>query len=213
MSKERNTAPDWPPAATTDKGGRRGEVLTAAIRAFSARGYHQVSLREIADEIGITKAAIYYYFQTKQEILGEALAHAGKMLMDRIGAVVEQPLSPEEKLRAILVEHVVHLLEHRALYSVYFSDASELDATRREENLAGERWYATTVTSILEEGIEHGVFRRGVNPRVTTLAMLGMCNSTIRWFQPAHGLSERDVAEDLADMALSGIVSRPEGVL
>jgi AcrR family transcriptional regulator len=193
------------PKGEADGGNTREEILVTAIRTFSAKGYANVSLKEIADEMGITKAAIYYHFERKEEILGQALERAGASLMERVRAETERDGTAAAKLSAVIQTHVNHVLTHRLLYSVYFSDISQLDPARRESILDEERWYARTVTDIIQAGIDDGQFRP-VNARTTTLSILGMCNSTIRWFQPAHGLSREALSASLADFAIAGLV-------
>jgi AcrR family transcriptional regulator len=193
--------------AGSDSHPRREEILATAIRAFSAKGYSQVSLQEIAEEMGITKAAIYYYFKQKDEILGEALTRAGVALAESVREVAERDdLTPTEQVHEMLAAHIRNLLSHRALYSVYFSDISQVAPQLREELLKEERWYARAFAQVIEAGIESGEFRV-VNPRPTTLALLGMCNSALRWFQPSHGLSGNELAEALAALAIRGIAA------
>ena len=54
-------------------GGTRARIQEVALELFAERGYDQTSLREIADRLGVTKAALYYHFKTKEEILASTL--------------------------------------------------------------------------------------------------------------------------------------------
>jgi AcrR family transcriptional regulator len=199
-----------PPRRTGRDNGTREDILATAVRTFSSKGYANVSLQEIAADMGITKAAIYYYFRRKEEILGEALERAGATLMERVREETGRQGDAEEKLHAVIRAHVSHVLAHRQLYSVYFSDISQLDPKRREKILDEERWYARTVTALIESGIADGRFRE-VNARTMTLSILGMLNSTIRWFQPAHGLSHDALAASLAEFAVAGLKADATG--
>ncbi len=49
--------------------GQMGNILAAAVRLFATRGYHETSMREIAGGCGLTKASIYHYFKSKDELL------------------------------------------------------------------------------------------------------------------------------------------------
>jgi len=53
----------------TRRTGTREQIRAAALDLFAERGYDATSLREIADRLGVTKAAVYYHFRTKEEIL------------------------------------------------------------------------------------------------------------------------------------------------
>jgi AcrR family transcriptional regulator len=58
---------------TQAPGGTRRRIQEVALELFAERGYDQTSLREIADRLGVTKAALYYHFKTKEEILASTL--------------------------------------------------------------------------------------------------------------------------------------------
>jgi AcrR family transcriptional regulator len=52
----------------------RAEILRVAFELFSSRGYERTSLREIAEALGVTKAALYYHFRAKEDLLAALLA-------------------------------------------------------------------------------------------------------------------------------------------
>jgi AcrR family transcriptional regulator len=53
----------------SDRPGTRQRILDAALDLFTEQGYDRTSLREIAEKLGVTKAALYYYFESKEDIL------------------------------------------------------------------------------------------------------------------------------------------------
>ncbi len=95
-----------------DGSGTRREILDTAMRLFVDQGYDKTSLREIAESVGVTKAALYYHFRTKDDIVRGALqdyygsvddvvdwletAPPGEArdveLVDRLGALFDGPL-------------------------------------------------------------------------------------------------------------------------
>jgi AcrR family transcriptional regulator len=64
------------------RGDTRTEILEVARELFSEQGYEATSLREIAERLGITKAALYYHFKSKDEILRALLAPMGDVLTE-----------------------------------------------------------------------------------------------------------------------------------
>jgi AcrR family transcriptional regulator len=66
----------------------REDILTAAVRAFGRTGYHSVTMRDIAREAGYTPAALYTYFEHKQEILAAVV----KVVIDEFLGLVDEPL-------------------------------------------------------------------------------------------------------------------------
>lgn len=80
------------PAAPVDarRTDTRERILTAAARMFTARGFAGTSIRDIADELGVTKAALYYHFTSKDEILHE--------IVDKPLAAIREAIGPPRDL-------------------------------------------------------------------------------------------------------------------
>lgn len=63
---------------------RHHEILDAALEAFGARGYHAVSMEDIATAVGVTKPVVYLSFASKDELFTAAVTEAGRRLADGI---------------------------------------------------------------------------------------------------------------------------------
>lgn len=82
---------------------RPQELLDAALEMFSTKGYRATRLEEVADAAGVTKGAIYYYFDTKEELLRQALQSRIGAVFDRIEAQGQTTAGlPSERLLAVL---------------------------------------------------------------------------------------------------------------
>ena len=91
----------------------KAEIHRAAVELFSTQGYEKTSLREIAEQVGITKASLYYHYSSKQELLR---AIVGTFLDDisRVLRLVEElPWSPETE-RELLGAYVDVVITHRS---------------------------------------------------------------------------------------------------
>lgn len=90
----------------------RSRIQEIALRLFIEQGYEATSLREIAEELGVTKAALYYHFKTKEDIV----ASLAEMRVDEIHELLDwlrlQPRSPEVR-REFLVRYAVQLESSR----------------------------------------------------------------------------------------------------
>ena len=80
------------------RGGTRERIQEIAVHLFAERGYDNTSLREIAEELGVTKAALYYHFKTKEDLVNSLIGDmAGKV--DAIIAWAEQQSDGPETRR------------------------------------------------------------------------------------------------------------------
>ena len=81
---------------------RREEILKVAVRLFSEKGYRGTRLNDVADTLGITRAALYYYFKNKEQLLVEMVREAGNQLTQNLKKILEEGSDdPVEKLRKV----------------------------------------------------------------------------------------------------------------
>lgn len=107
--------------SATEPPRTRERILDAALALFAAKGYDATSMREIAEQLGITKAALYYHFDSKGDIVRAMLADTERQVAELAAWAKEQPCSPE------LSRHVVtrwsDLMQARGLAAFRFAVA------------------------------------------------------------------------------------------
>ena len=97
---------------------RRAEILQAAIPLFAQRGFHNVSMGEIASLVGLGSSAIYRHYPTKADILAAGCLQAAATLEQAAGHALQEVHEPTEQLRALAAAHVAYSFENTALISV-----------------------------------------------------------------------------------------------
>src|SRR5215471_10049591 len=85
--------------------GREQAILDQALELFSRQGYRETTLQEIADRLGITRPAFYYYFRSKEDVLWRLVENLGIRLLDQATPVARGEGSPAERLRTLMVRH------------------------------------------------------------------------------------------------------------
>ncbi|HEX7716261.1 MAG TPA: TetR/AcrR family transcriptional regulator [Marmoricola sp.] len=88
-------------ADTRRRGDTRSEIQRVALCRFTEDGYDKTSLREIAEDLGVTKAALYYHFRTKENILESLVTDIGKSVGDLVAWAASAP-STRERRREVL---------------------------------------------------------------------------------------------------------------
>ncbi|MHA6764165.1 TetR/AcrR family transcriptional regulator [Streptacidiphilus sp. PAMC 29251] len=101
----------------------RQRILDTAGRLFSERSYEGTTLQQIADEMGVTKAAVYYYFPTKAEIL-TAIVVPEFQAMDDLLDVAETKRSRAERIRVVVAGLVDMLVAQREALSILHANPS-----------------------------------------------------------------------------------------
>lgn len=188
--------------------GREEQILQEALRLFSEVGYHGTSLQEIADELGITRPAFYYYFDSKNELLWRLIGTLGDQLLEEARPIVAAEASPAEKLRDLLIAHTRTILGNREAFKIYFAERHLVGRRRDRQLRRGEERYHRLIESVIREGQLAELFRHG-DSSVLSLLATGLANSTLQWFKPTRDLSVDDVSALVADLGLAAIASDP----
>ncbi|WP_328328272.1 TetR/AcrR family transcriptional regulator [Kribbella sp. NBC_00382] len=91
----------------------KAEIHRAALELFSAQGYEKTSLREIAEQVGITKASLYYHYSSKQDLLQAIIGTFFDDIKRVFAQVGEQPWSVEREVE-LLSAYLDVVIKHRS---------------------------------------------------------------------------------------------------
>lgn len=184
---------------------RIGEILDAAARVFDRRGYHGSSTQDIADELGIRQATLYYYFRSKDIALEQVCLIGVEGYVERAQAIATGAGSAAEKLRQLIAAHLAPLRERPAYVRVFVSERRHLpDDSRRKVGRVSRR-YERIVQDVIEAGVADGAFSGDIPPRLATLAVLGMCNAAIGWWGTEPQIGVDVVTEAFALLTKRGL--------
>jgi len=188
--------------------GKKREILEAASRVFRARGLHAAGMRDIAAELGMAVGNLYYYFRDKEDLLAFVQESALSRLLEMAARVRALDLPADQKLQLLLEEHVVGLNdpEEGTPGSLAHLEVEALGEERRAGVLARRDEYEQIVRSLIEEGMDQGMFLRA-DPKVASLALLGSVNWTVKWFRPEGGKSAREIGRQIAEMMVRSLMS------
>lgn len=152
----------------------RTAILDAAERLFVEKGYHAISMREIADAVGMTKAALYYHFRDKEQLFMAIL----EGVLSELSMLIEQCRQVESSCRGQIEAIVQQIMllppERRASLRLASQELSNLDAATRQQFVAQyHTQFIGRITSILAAGMASGEFRT-LDPGIATWTLLGM---------------------------------------
>jgi len=183
----------------------RRTVLEAAARLFAQRGFGGTNLQDIADSLGISRPALYYYFKSKEEILAslvdEVTVFSGHQATE---IAAKADFNPSETLRQMAFNHAKWMLEHTVEFRVVDRTENDLPAATRRTHDKAKRALLDNFIRTIERGIELGHFRP-VDATVAAFSIIGMCNWTAWWFVPEGRLTRAEIAQSIADFAVAGL--------
>jgi AcrR family transcriptional regulator len=183
-------------------------LLDAAVEAFAEKGFHATTTRDIAARVGLSPAAVYVHFASKEELLYElSLVGHQAALGIVITAVDAAPGDPAAQLRGLVGDFAAWHARHRRTARVVQYELAALAPAHREVIRGLRRQIQARVRDLLAGGVAAGVF---VVPDVpgTALALLSLVVDVARWYDPAGARSPDDVGSLYADLALRMVTAR-----
>jgi AcrR family transcriptional regulator len=196
--------------AVLDSSG--GKILAdAAIVAMSEHGYHGTSVRDIADRAGMSSAALYHHFTSKQDLLFHITDRGIESLVRETEAALRaSPDDPAEQLRAIVRVHVRTHAENQQASFIGNSEIRSLDAANRAIVVSKRDQQKGIFDRVVADGGERGVFTTPY-PKEATMALVTMCTAVAQWYRPDGALRPDEIADRYADLGLAmlGYRARP----
>ncbi len=186
-------------------------VREAALRLFASEGYAAVSMRAIANEVGVQAGALYNHFPTKQAILFNLLETHMLELNAAWEAESAKFTSPRAALEGFVLFHIrYHLDRHDAVFISYMELRNlEPENFRRIEAL--RRVYEGYLRKIISLGKENGTFAVSDVP-VAAMAIIAMLTGLNTWFRSAGRLSVGEIEEIYVSMVLGSLgIARRQG--
>ncbi|MFC7219348.1 TetR/AcrR family transcriptional regulator [Streptomyces polyrhachis] len=174
-------------------------LLSAGVEAFAERGYHATTTRDIAGRAGMSPAALYIHFRTKEELLFR-ISKVGHERARRIVAeAAGAQASPRERLGRAVRDFARWHAEHHTTARVVQYELQALGEEHYAEIATLRRDIDSQLRGIIEDGVRGGDFAVDDIPG-TSLAVLSLCVDVARWFSAAGSRTPDEVGALYADL-------------
>jgi AcrR family transcriptional regulator len=182
-------------------------LVTAAVEAFAERGYHATTTRDIAGRAGMSPAALYIHYKTKEELLYQISGVGHRLSLGLLQEAANCGGSPAERLAGAVRAFVRWHAEHHTTGRVVQYELGALSAEHYTEIVGLRRRSEAAIRSVIQDGVKAGDFDV---PDVsgTTLAVLSLCIDVARWFNPGGRRTPDEIGELYADLVLRMVGSR-----
>ncbi|MFJ4692615.1 TetR/AcrR family transcriptional regulator [Streptomyces sp. NPDC088766] len=176
-------------------------LLVAAVEAFAERGYHATTTRDIAGRAGMSPAALYIHYKTKEELLHRISRIGHDRALDILRTAARGGGSATDRLAEAVSSFVRWHAGRRTTARVVQYELDALGPDARAEILALRRQVDGEVRGIIEEGVASGEFDV-IDVHGTTLAVLSLCIDVARWFNVDGPRTPDEVGALYADLVL-----------
>ncbi|MCR6107526.1 TetR/AcrR family transcriptional regulator [Salipaludibacillus agaradhaerens] len=188
------------------RGQKYEQIIDAAVKVIAKNGYHQSQVSKIAKEAGVADGTIYLYFKNKEDILISLFEEKMGKFVERIKEKMEAETSVEKKLLILIEMHFMQLeMDHDlAIVTQLELRQSNIDIRYKiNEVLKG---YLTLIDSVIEEGIEKGVFGSNLDLRVTRQLIFGAMDEVVtNWVMKECKYELITLAEPIHRLLLNGM--------
>jgi TetR/AcrR family transcriptional regulator, cholesterol catabolism regulator len=184
---------------------RRHQILDAAVRLFYEVGFEGASLRDLSARVGINKATIYHYFESKEEILLDIVREVGQELLDGVRQASRRTGDPLDVLEAMIRFQIGYVENHTEEVKVLVEEKKSLRAELQQASRAAESEILQLYKDALARCQAAGAMRP-VHATVAAFGILGQINWLYHWYKPEGPLPVRELADGVVALLFYGLL-------
>lgn len=188
------------------------KIYQQATRLFGERGYPSTSMRDIGEAVGILAGSLYSHISSKEALLLDIIETAIDRYLGAVTPLAQSAEPADVRLRQSIKAHVHLVADNVEETLVANHQWKYLSEVNRKRVAAKRQACEDLFVAILDDGIASGTFKAVPHPRITVAGIMGMLNWIPEWFSPKGSETPEQIGDDLADLVLSGLVTRaPKG--
>jgi TetR/AcrR family transcriptional regulator, cholesterol catabolism regulator len=187
------------------RANRKDEILGTFAELVAERGYDEVSLRDIAERLDMSKGTILHHFGSKDRMLERLHADYMTRRLAEAEAILTKLHSPTARLSAIVHQLMVAEGDDRSSTVAFAREIMRFASEETMRDVRGMRArYTRLLRDIVRQGMEEGTFVVG-NPDIVTLQIFGMCNWSWTWYRPGGRWTAEEIAGTFVQTLLGGL--------
>ncbi len=188
---------------------KKDYIAKYAARTFSEKGYQLASLQDIATKARISKAGVYHYFKTKDDILAYVLIkHTDDFLVqmtERVKQSKEHNLNPRESLRKLIETYAKLVNRDKDLRRIVLRERHQLTGRNKQELLRKER----AIFRLLKDGLKRiSSVEKNIDPSVITFLFISVCHWLGYWFKEGKKYELNAIIDQSINIVFDGILNQ-----
>ncbi len=187
---------------------KRQALLRTAARTFNEMGFHQTTLDDLAQKLGVSKPALYLYIKSKDDILFECSRVALEQAQEALEMAKAQGTTGLEKVRLFFKSYANIIVQDFGTCLILAGD-EPLTQENRQVLRTARASVDLVVRQFIEEGITDGSIA-SCNPKIATFMLFGACNWLAHWYQEEGELQPEAIADHFLALFESGLVPRTD---
>ena len=172
------------------------DICRKAAGLFSEKGYREATLADVSKAAGITKAGIYHYFTTKEELLFFILHNYMNGVVERAKRNFAVSVRPEENIRRFILDHIKYLDENFHESRLIINQWRNLAPEYRDIIRKQQRAYVDLLNREIDNLLGNSAVA-AEDRRLTTYILMGMCNAPYNWYRVGGTFSPERIAQEI----------------
>jgi len=164
---------------------RQSEVLQAAAHLFFQKGFSATTVQDVADALGFLKGSLYYYIETKEDLLFQILDQVHDEVDDMLDGVLELPnLGPLDRLEVYVQRQIEYNFQNLERITVYYHDVDRLSDVRRNHILLRRKPHSRFVLGLIRQAQAEGDADTTIDAIILSNCVFATITGTYNWY---HG--------------------------
>jgi TetR/AcrR family transcriptional regulator len=190
---------------------KRKEMLAAALALFSEKGYHNVSMAEIAEKAEFAIGTLYKFFRNKEDLYKALMLELADKFHEALTGAIEEPGDATEKLRSYVRAKGEIFRDNVAMIRLYFAETrgaifnvmAGLDSEIRERHYA----FMKNLASVFEKGMKNKQFKKIAEPYHLAIALDSLTNAFLSlWLEAPERHSYPEDPDMIVNILFKGLV-------
>ncbi|AQQ54718.1 TetR/AcrR family transcriptional regulator [Planococcus lenghuensis] len=177
---------------------KREDILRSASLVIAREGFQNATMEDIAAELLMTKGSLYYYFNSKQELLYHCHDWILSDAMEKMEEIVAKPISAVEKLKQAIKMHLQVAIQEKDVFNLIIKPAQVFPEEYVQTILIKRDKYAEYFDKIIEQGMEMGEFAPK-HAKMVRMIILGATNWVQVWYSPGGEFSKEEIQDMYAE--------------
>lgn len=190
---------------------RREQIIQAASRVFTQKGYHLATIRDICEASGLGPGTLYNYIQKKEDILYLIYNQLTMMLSECLLEIIQKEgQDPLDQLREALEKTIRIIWEYQDLILLLYQETASLDRESMRHILERESAFVALFDQLLERGRKKGILRSGQTKLDADILTYLLAFIPLRRWNLKKRFSEKEITSSLIDFILRAL-REPDG--
>lgn len=186
---------------------KRKAIVREAAKVFNRRGSHGATLDDVAERLGVTKAALYRYVQSKQDLLYACHEEAMEIARESMDRGEAEGRNGLEKIQIGMAGYLREMIGAMGV-PVLILEENALTGKQAKHIIGLRDAFEERMRLLVREGIADGSILP-LNPKLAMFMLLGAVHWVTKWYSPEGAWSADEVADALIEMATRGLAAKP----